>query len=118
MVHLLFGHKNNKLQVDLGDLEDQKENLSKFLELHLKVTVAIKQNKLAIEPEATATQDLQRVVTKFIYHQNLNGTHWVSAEGGTVKINRFKNAKKPDKHEKKEKKKNAPHQTPSQSWGL
>ncbi len=115
---LLFGHKSSKLQVDLGDLEGQSENLATFLRAHLKVDSVPKQNKLLIQPETTETAELQRVVTKFIYHQNLNVSHWVSVDGKTVKINRFKGVKKPDKTEKHEKKKNAPHQTLPQSWGL
>lgn len=110
---LLFGHKNI-LQVDLGDLEDQKENLSTFLKSNLKVTVTVKQNKLIINPDTIAPKELQRIVTKFIYHRNLNGAHWVSTDGSTVKINKFKAASK--KQEKR--KSNAPRQTLTQSWGL
>ncbi|MCW4018561.1 MAG: hypothetical protein NWF00_07800 [Candidatus Bathyarchaeota archaeon] len=111
---MLFGHKSNKLQVDLGDLEDQQEKLSQFLESHLKVTVKSERNKLGIEPETTDPKELQRVVTKFIYHRNLNGTHWASTDGNVIKIRRFKGtAKKPKKKEK-----NATHETLPQSWGL
>jgi len=64
--------------------------------------------------EEVSAQELQHVVTKFVYHKNLNGTHWVSIEGSTVKINRFKGIdKKKEKHEKE-----PPHQTAAQSWGL
>jgi hypothetical protein len=48
------------------------------------------------------------------YHRNLNLTHWASIEDATVKINKFKRTtKKKEKH-----KKEAPHQTAIQSWGL
>jgi hypothetical protein len=40
------------------------------------------------------SKDLQYVVTKFVYHRNLNSTHWVSLEAATVKINRFKGINK------------------------
>jgi hypothetical protein len=109
----LFGSKN-KLQVDLGDLEKETEHLSDFLKSNLKVEVTSNQNKLTLNSEKIPPQDLQRVVTKFVYRRNLNGTHWVSVEGGTVKINRFKNTtKKPEKE-----KKNKAHQSITQSWGL
>ena len=114
---MLFGHKNRRqieLQVDLGDLQNEKEHLSSFLQSNLKVSVAPVGNKLTVNSEKLSAQELQRVVTKFIYHRNFNSTHWVSIEGTTVKINRFKGtAKKTEKH-----KKDTLHQTAAQSWGL
>ena len=114
-VHLLFRHENNvELQVDLGDLDKEKEHLSSFLQSNLQVSVTSSINKLTVISENLSVRKLQRVITKFIYHRNLNLTHWVSIEGATVKINRFKGtAKKKEKH-----KKEAPHQTAIQSWGL
>lgn len=102
------------LQVDIGDLQNQKETLSAFLQTHLKVSVTQDHEMLAVDSEKVTLQELQHVVTKFIYHQNLNGTHWVSTEGTVVKINRFAGTAK--KHEKGEKE--PPHQTAAQSWGL
>jgi hypothetical protein len=113
--HLLFRHKNKvELQVDLGDLDNEKEHLSSFLQSNLQVSVTSSINKLTVISENLSVRRLQRVITKFIYHRNLNLTHWVSIEGKTVKINRFKGtAKKKEKH-----KREAPHQTAIQSWGL
>ncbi len=103
-----------ELRVDLGDLQSEKERLSSFLQLKLKVNVVPVGDKLSVKSEKLYAQELQRVVTKFVYHRNLNSTHWVSVEGSTVKINRFKGAAK-----KKEKgKKDTLHQTAIQSWGL
>jgi hypothetical protein len=114
---LYFGHKNKshtELKVDLGDLQNEKENLTNFLQLHLKVSVSHVEDKLTVDSENVSAQDLQHAVTKFVYHRNLNGTHWVSLEGTTVKINKFKDIDK-----KKEKTvKEPPHQTAPQSWGL
>ncbi|HKZ88543.1 MAG TPA: hypothetical protein VJ066_05230 [Candidatus Bathyarchaeia archaeon] len=114
---MLFGNKKRRgieLRVDLGDLHKEKEHLSSFLQSNLKVSVAPVENKLTVNSENLTAQELQRVVTKFVYHRNLNSTHWVSIEGTTVKINKFEGAaKKTEKH-----KKNTPHQTASQSWGL
>ena len=115
---MLFRHKNrrqNELQVELGDLQKEKEHLSSFLQSKLKVSVTPAGNKLIVNSENLSVQELHRVVTKFVYHRNLNGTHWVSVKGRTVKINRFKRTvKKNEKH----KKNTSPHQTAIQSWGL
>ncbi len=113
---MLFGHKQkpqNELKVDLGDLQNEKENLTSFLQLHLKVTVVQVEDKLRLNSEKVSAQELQHVVTKFVYHRDLNDTHWVSVEGATTKINRFKTIEKKEKHEKE-----PPHQTAAQSWGL
>ena len=113
---MLFGHKNrhqNELQVDLGDLQNEKEHLISFLQSHLKASVFHVEGKLAVSSEKVSAQELQHVVTKFVYHRNLNGTHWVSIEGATVKINRFKGTEKKEKHQKE-----PPRQTAVQSWGL
>ena len=114
---MLFGHKKqppNKLQIDLGDLQNEKEQLSRFLQSKLKVSITPIEEMLTVDSEALSAQELQHAMTKFIYHRNLNATHWVSVEGKTVKINRFNvSAKKTEKHEKK-----TYHQTAAQSWGL
>jgi hypothetical protein len=103
-----------ELQVGLGDLQNQKEHLTTFLQTHLKIVVSQDEDKLTVPSEKVSVQELQHVVTKFVYHQNLNSTHWVSVDGSTVKINRFKGADKKKEKSKKE----SPHQTAPQSWGL
>ncbi len=113
MNRLLFGSKD-KLLIDLGDLEDERENLVNFLKANLKAEIKVEKGKLEADPEKVKAQDLQRLVTKFIYKRNLNGTHFVSANGSTVKVERFKGAKKPEK----DKKNGARHQSITQSWGL
>jgi hypothetical protein len=114
---LLFKHKNepqNKIQVDLGDLENEKEHLKGFLEQHLKVTVSENKDKLTVDSEKVTLSDLHHATKKFIYHKALSNTHWISLEGSTVKINRFKG---PDKKKDKNKK-DSQHQSLTQSWGL
>lgn len=114
---MLFGHKNKAqadLQVDLGDLQNEIENLTNFIQLHLKVSVSQKGNKLGVKSEKVSLPELLHIVNKFVYHRGLNVTHWVSVEGSTVKINKFKDTNK--KKEKTERK--SPHQTAAQSWGL
>ena len=96
MITLPFGSKKT-LQVDLGELHDEKDKLTSFLNSKLKVNLTFSQNKLSIESEELSPEDLERAVNKFVYHQNLNRLYWVALEGRTVKINKFKNAKKPEK---------------------
>ena len=110
---LLFGHKS-KPQVDLGDLKTEKDNLISFLQVTLKAPTTLIGNKLTIESETVSPQELQRIVTKFIYKRNINNTYYVSLDGSTVKVNIFKGA---DKKAEKEKK-SGMHQTAAQSWGL
>jgi hypothetical protein len=97
---LLFGHKN-RLQVDMGDLKEEKEHLTSFLHTNLKSEVTSIQNKLIIDSEELTSQELQRIVTKFVYKRNLNATHYVSLDGSTIRINEFKSGnKKPEKRSK------------------
>ena len=96
---MVFGFKTN-LQVDLGDLQDEKERLSSFLHQKLKVNVTSNLNKLVVDSDALSPEELERIVNKFVYHQHLNSTHWVSLDGRVVKINKFKNAKKLEKRNK------------------
>jgi hypothetical protein len=102
-----------EFQIDLGDLQNEKENLTSFLQLHLKVSVSQVEDKLRVDSETVSLQELQHVVNKFVYHRDLNNSHWVSVEGSTVKINRFKGIEKKEKQDKE-----PPHQTAAQSWGL
>jgi hypothetical protein len=94
---LVFGFKTNLL-VDLGDLQNEKETLSLFLHQKLKVNVTSNLNKLVVDSDALSPEELERIVNKFVYHQNLNSTHWVSLDGRVVKINKVnKSSKKPEK---------------------
>ena len=97
----------------MGNLDNEKENLTNFLLAHLKVSISQATDKLSIESEKLGLKDLEHLVNKFVYHRNLNSTHWVSAEKSTVKINLFEKRKKKE-HQEKE----PPHQTAAQSWGL
>ena len=91
-----FGHKKT-LQVDLGELTDEKDKLTSFLNSKLKVNLTYSQNRLSVDSETLSPEDLERAVNKFVYHQNLNSLYWVALEGRTVKINKFTKAKKPEK---------------------
>jgi hypothetical protein len=96
---LLFRRKNN-LKVDLGDLHDERDNLSSFLQSSLKVDVTSKGKALLVDSKELSSQELKRTVRKFVYHQNLNNTYWVSLKTDVVKINKFKGTKKQKKRKK------------------
>jgi len=112
---LLFGRKNEpqKLQVDLGDLQNEKQKLIGYLVAHLNVEVTEAKDKLAVDSAAVSLSDLHHAVKKFIYRQDLNTTHYLTIEGSTVKVNRFK-----ERENKKKNKKLPQHQSITQSWGL
>ena len=113
MSTLFFGHKH-RFQVDLGDLQDEKERMSSFLQSNLNVPVALVENKIIVDSEKLSVLLVQQAVTKYVHRHNLSRTHWVSAQNETVKINRFKGSgKKKEKHDK-----SSPHQNIAQSWGL
>jgi len=106
----------NKLHIDIGDLHDEREQLTSFLSTKHKILVIPNLNRLDVTSDGLSPKDLEHAVTKFVYHKNLNSTHFVSLEGNIVKINRFKNSKPAKKNEKP--KKGGQHQTAAQSWGL
>ena len=98
----------------MADLDGEKENLSDFLLSKFKLNSSVTPKGLDLNMEEVPTYSLAIMVKKFIYHKNLNSTHWVTAENNVVKINKFKvNSKKKEKN-----KKSSPHQNITQSWGL
>ena len=98
----------------MADLDPEKSDLANFLCSQFKLNSLITPKGLELNLEDVTTYSLAIMVKKFVYHKNLNSTHWVSIENNVVKINRFKGtAKKKEKH-----KKSMPNQTISQSWGL
>ncbi len=110
---MLFKHKS-VVKVDMEDLDIEKENLANFLSSQFKLNSLKTSRGLELNMEDVQTYSLATMVKKFIYHKNLNTTHWVSVENNVVKINKFKsNTKKKEKH-----KKSMPHQNITQSWGL
>ena len=110
---MLFKHKNI-VKVDLSDLDAEKENLENFLLSQFKLNSKITSNGLELNMEDVPTYSLASMVKKFVYHKNLNTTHWVTVENNVVKIIKFKSkTKKKEKHDKSK-----PHQSITQSWGL
>ena len=110
---MLFNHKN-VVKVDMADLDSEKENLANFLHSQSGLNSTITSGGLELNMDDVSVFLLAKRVTKFVYHKNLNSTHWVSVENNVVKINKFKGStKKKEKH-----KKSTPHQNITQSWGL
>jgi hypothetical protein len=97
----LFFRRKNKLKVDLGELHDERDNLSSFLSSSLKTDVTLNGNKLLVDSQDLSSQELKRMVRKFVYHRNLNSTYWVALESGVVKIHMFKSSNKKPKKRKK-----------------
>ena len=110
---MLFKHKS-VVKVDMADLDSEKANLANFLSSQYKLNSSITPKGLELNMDDVPAYSLAIMVKKFIYHKNLNSTHWVTVENNVVKINKFKGITK-----KKEKnKKSRPHQSITQSWGL
>ena len=113
MENLLFKHKS-VVKVDMADLDTEKTNLANYLSSQFKLNSSITSKGLELNLGDVPISSLAVMVKRFVYHKNLNTTHWVSVENNVVKINKFKTTTK-----KKEKtKKSGPSQTISQSWGL
>jgi hypothetical protein len=110
---LLFKHKS-VVKVDLADLDAEKVTLANFLHSQFGLNPAITPKGLELNVKDVPAYALVKMITKFLHHKNLSTTHWVSVENNVVKINKFKIAKKKEKHDKS----TPPHQTVTQSWGL
>ena len=107
----MFSSKK-KLKVDLGELENERDALSSFLRSNLKVDVRSSGNKVFVDSEKLSTEELKRLVNKFVYRRNLNNRYWVALESGVVKINKFEGV---EKHEKR-KMKATPPSTIKHGW--
>lgn len=110
---MLFKHKS-LIKVEMADLDSEKTNLANFLLSQFKLKSSVTSKGLELNMEDVPAYSLAIMVKKFVYHKNLNTTHWVSVENNVVKIYRFKGtSKKKEKH-----KKSMPHKTITQTWGL
>lgn len=93
---MLFLRREKKLKVDLGELSYETEALSNFLSSKLKTDVALRGNEV-VGAENLSVKELERLVNKFVYHQNLMDKYWVGLKKGVVQINRFENIAKNEK---------------------
>ena len=82
--------------MDLGELNYETEALSNFLSSKLKSDVALRGNEV-VGAENLSVKELERLVNKFVYHQNLMDEYWVGLKKGVVQINRFENVEKKEK---------------------
>ena len=97
---MLFLRGNKKLKVDLGELKDECEALSSFLSSKLKANVTSNGNKILVDSNSSLSNELKRLVNKFVYRRHLNHKYWVALEGDVVKVNKFKRFEKKEKKEK------------------
>lgn len=109
---MFLKRKKSKLIVDLGELEDEKESLSRFLSSKLKINVISSGNKLLLDSENLFSNELKRLVRKFVYRRNLMNKYWVALERNVIKVNKFKRS---GEHEKR-KKKGTPPSTIKHGW--
>lgn len=86
--------------MDLGELKDERESLSDFLRVTLKVEVTSDGNNVFVDSEKLSSEKLERLVNKFVYRRHLNNRYWVALEGSVIKINKFKGEKKSEKQKK------------------
>jgi hypothetical protein len=109
---VFFGRKK-RLEVYVAELEkEEREQLSDFLHLALKVDVSVSGGKVSVDSEGLSLEELRKLVNKFVYHRNLNRKYWVAAEGGGVRISRFEKAKKREKRRNEA----TPPQTITHGW--
>jgi hypothetical protein len=100
-----------RLKVDSAELEDEKESLSSFLAKSLDRKVTSDGRNVLVESDKMSVQELKELVNRFIYHKHLNNDYWVTLEGSTVKIHKFK-----EKKAKKRKKPPVPPSTIKHGW--
>lgn len=105
--------RRKRLEVDLGGLEaDQRELLSDFLRSSLGVDVVLSGGKVSVDSEHVSSEELKKLVNKFVYHRNLNRRFWVALDGDTVRIHLFEKAKKREKR----KRETTPPRTVTHGW--
>ena len=97
---MLFKHKS-VVKVDMADLDVEKENLANFLCKQFSLNSSITPKGLELNMDDVPAYSLAVMVKKFVYHKNLNTTHWVTVENNVVKINKFKGTTKKKKNTRK-----------------
>jgi hypothetical protein len=104
---LSFLRRRRRLEVNVGALEAvEREDLLGFLRSSLKVDVSLNGGRISVESDVLSADELRRLVTKFVYHRNLNRLYWVGLDGDVVRVHKFDKAKK---HEKSRRDVTPPH---------
>jgi hypothetical protein len=93
----LFVRRERKLKVDLGELNDELDSLSSFLDSKLEGKLVSMGNRLFVYSDSLSPSELKRLVNKFVYQKNLNHNFWVELEGDVVKLHKFKHSDKKEK---------------------
>jgi len=62
--------------------------------------VTSKGNRVMVESENLSSNELKRLVNKFVYRRNLMNKYWVALESDVVKINKFKHLEKDERQKK------------------
>ena len=97
----MFLRRRKRLDVHVAELEnDERELLLGFLRSSLSGDVVLSGGKVSVDSGELSLEELKRLVTKFVYHRNLNRRYWVRVEGGSVRVGRFGKAKKAEKRRK------------------
>jgi hypothetical protein len=87
--------------VDLSEIEGDRESLSSLLCSRLKVNITADGKKLLIDSEDLSSEELKRLVNKFIYRRNLMNKYWVALRGDVIRVEKFKHPKKSGKRKRK-----------------
>ena len=93
----MFLKRGRKLKVDLGELNNEVEELSSFLDSKLDAKLVLRGDKLLVYSDSLSPNELKKLVNKFVYHKNLNHNYWVELEGYVVKLRKFKHSNKKEK---------------------
>ncbi len=96
----LFPRRKRTLEVDLGEMKNEGESLSRFLRSKLEVDVASGGNRVIVESEDLSRKELKRLVNKFVYRRHLMNEYWVALESNVVRINKFNRSEKDEKRKK------------------
>lgn len=97
----MFLKRERKLKVDLGELNNEVEDLSSFLDSKLDAKLVLVGDKLLVYSDSLSPNELKRLVNKFVYHKNLNHNYWVELEGYAVKLRKFKHSTKKEKQKER-----------------
>jgi len=109
----VFLRRRKRLEVDLNGLESvEGESLCGFLRSGLGVDVVLSGGKVFVDSGQVSSEELKRLVNKFVYRRNLNRRYWVALEGEVVKVTLLEKAKKQEKRRRE----GTPPSTISHGW--
>lgn len=89
--------RKSHVKVDLGELEDEKQSLARFLSSQFELNATETWEGFEFQEDVSA-YTLARLINKYIYRKNLNRTYWVTVENEKVIIKKFKVQKKEKKN--------------------